>query len=58
MPDFAVDQYEIQAAFHQERMIELFLTGAGLSWFEIRGSDLLQNQSILEFPMPLEIQKK
>lgn len=58
LPDVAVDLYEIQAAIHHERMVELFLTSAGLSWFEMRGSDLLQSQSILEFPMPLEIQNK
>lgn len=58
LPDVAIDASAIEAAIHHERLVELFLTGAGLSWFEMRGKDLLQNASILELPLPLEIQNK
>lgn len=46
------NEEEINNAIHYERMVELGQTGMGLSFFEMRGKDLLQEGTILHFPVP------
>ena len=48
---------EIKDAIHHERIVELFLSSTGLSWFEMRRNDLLQEGSFLELPLPYNVQK-
>lgn len=48
----AEDADAIAAAIHYERMIELMNTGMGLGYFEMRGTDLLQEGTPLHFPIP------
>ena len=42
----------VLAAIHYERMVEMPLASAGLSFFEMRGKDLLQKGTLLHFPIP------
>jgi len=46
------DQADVAAAIHYERMVELGQTGLGLAFFEMRGLDLLQEGTLLHFPVP------
>lgn len=46
---------EISDAIHYERTIELFNTGMGLSFFDMRGRDMLQEGTPLHFPIPGEV---
>jgi hypothetical protein len=43
---------EISDAIHHERIVELGQTGMGLSFFEMRGKNLLQPGTFLHFPVP------
>ncbi len=43
---------DVKDAIFYERMIELAQTGLGLSFFEMRGQDLLQKGTFLHFPVP------
>lgn len=52
LPDLPADKDQILSAIHYERMVELFLSGFGVEYFEMRKSDLLQKGSILHFPIP------
>lgn len=40
------------AAIHYERQVEMPVASAGLSFFEMRGLDLLQKGTLLHFPIP------
>lgn len=47
-----VDAAGVGAAIKYERTIELFLTGFGLEFFDMRRSDMLQKGTPLHFPIP------
>ncbi len=47
-----VDAAGVGAAIKYERTIELFLTGFGLEYFDMRRSDMLQKGTPLHFPIP------
>ena len=42
----------VEAAIHYERMVEFPLATSGISFFEMRGKDLLQKGTLLHFPVP------
>lgn len=52
MPDVGEDAAEIAAAIHHERFVEMYVTGTGLQYFEMRKNDLLQKGTPLHLPMP------
>lgn len=43
---------EIEQAIHHERHVELYVTGMGLQFFEMRKKDLLQKGTPLHWPLP------
>lgn len=43
---------DIVKAIHHERHVEMFASGAGLQFFEMRKLDLLQKGTFLHFPIP------
>lgn len=56
-----IDEEEIEKAIAYERTIELALTGMGIEYFDMRRNGLLQDGSLLHFPIPaqqLEIYQK
>lgn len=55
LPNISADATSISDAIHYERIIELFNTGMGLAFFEMRGSDRLQSGTPLHFPIPGEV---
>lgn len=55
MPDVAADLDEILDAIHHERHVEMYTTGMGLQFFEMRKRDLLQKGTPLHFPIPGQI---
>lgn len=48
---------EIWNAIHHERMVEQFNTGTGNEFFHMRKYNLLQEGTVLHFPLPGEIQR-
>ena len=52
LPNVAANASEIFDAIFYERMIEFAYTGMGLSFFEMRKEDLLQEGTLLHFPVP------
>lgn len=52
MPDVAANAQAILDAIHHERFIEMYTTGMGLQFFDMRKSDLLQKGTPLHLPMP------
>ncbi len=52
MPDVAPNAQAILDAVHHERFIEMYVTGMGLQYFEMRKNDLLQKGTPLHLPMP------
>lgn len=52
LPDVGEDADEIAAAIHHERFVEMYVTGCGLQFFEMRKNDLLQKGTPLHMPMP------
>ncbi len=46
------DADEVQDAIFYERMVEFAYTGMGISFFEMRKEDLLQEGTMLHFPIP------
>lgn len=48
----AADLDEIIDAIHHERHVELYTTGAGIQFFEMRKRDLLQEGTPLHLPVP------
>jgi len=52
LPNVAADLNDVKNAIHYERMIEFSFTGMGIGFFEMRKEDLLQQGTILHFPVP------
>jgi len=57
LPDVAADLTAIRAAIHAERHIELYVTGMGLQFYEMRKRDLLQAGTPLHWPVPAKTQE-
>ena len=55
MDPIAPNEQAIKDAIHHERMVETLLTGVGNEYFEMRKNDLLQEGTILHFPLPAKI---
>jgi hypothetical protein len=56
MPNVASDNLDaIVKAIHHERHVELYTTGAGLQFFEMRKLNLLQKGTFLHYPLPAAI---
>lgn len=52
LPDVASNVQQILDAVHHERFVEMYVTGMGLQFFEMRKNDLLQKGTPLHLPMP------
>lgn len=52
MPPVAANATDVRQAIHHERMIELFMTGFGSEYYEMRKMDYLQKGTPLHFPIP------
>ncbi len=52
LPPIEVDAERIYQAIHYERMVEFAYTTFGIGFFEMRKEDLLQNGTLLHFPIP------
>jgi hypothetical protein len=52
LPDVAINIEDINEAIFYERTIELPLTGMGIEFFDMRRRGLLQDGSLLHFPIP------
>tara|TARA_B110000003_G_scaffold275654_1_gene318909 strand:- start:633 stop:2093 length:1461 start_codon:yes stop_codon:yes gene_type:complete len=50
--DVPADAAAVAAAIHYERMVEFPLVSSGISFFEMRGKDMLQAGTLLHFPIP------
>lgn len=48
----AANLNDVLDAIHYERIVEMPLAAAGISFFEMRGSDRLQTGTLLHFPVP------
>ncbi len=48
----AADLDEIVQAIHHERFVEMYTTGVGLQFFEMRKLNLLQKGTPLHMPLP------
>ena len=48
----AATEAAVKAAIHYERMVEFPLASSGISFWEMRGKDLLQAGTLLHFPIP------
>lgn len=55
MPDVAANLDDIVKAIHHERFVEMYVTGMGLQFFDMRKNDLLQKGTPLHLPMPSKI---
>lgn len=55
LPAVAANLTDIVNAIHQERQVEMFTTGMGLQFFEMRKLNLLQKGTPLHFPIPAKI---
>lgn len=55
MPDVTADLAQLVKAIHHERFVEMYTTGAGLQFFEMRKLDLLQKGTPLHFPLPAKV---
>ena len=55
MPSVGATPGEITQAIHHERHVEMFTTGMGLQFFEMRKNDLLQKGTPLHLPIPAAI---
>lgn len=51
----AANLADIVKAIHHERQVEMYTTGAGLQFFEMRKSNLLQKGTPLHLPVPAQI---
>jgi starch-binding outer membrane protein, SusD/RagB family len=51
----AANLSDIVKAIHHERQVEMYTTGGGLQFFEMRKSDLLQKGTPLHLPVPGQI---
>jgi hypothetical protein len=52
MPNVAADLTAIVDAIHHERFVEMYTTGMGLQFFEMRKLNLLQKGTPLHMPLP------
>jgi len=52
LPPVAADATAIADAIHYERMVEMLLDSPGLTFFEMRKENLLQQGTLLHFPVP------
>ncbi|WP_318343015.1 RagB/SusD family nutrient uptake outer membrane protein [Flagellimonas baculiformis] len=52
LPDIGTSPEEIADAIHYERLVEFPFTGYGLNFFEMRKENLLQEGTMLHFPVP------
>lgn len=52
LPDVPADPIAVYDAIHYERVVEFAYTGMGISFFEMRKEDLLQQGTLLHFPVP------
>lgn len=52
LPNIPATETEINAAIHYERLVELGLNSSGLVFYEMRKEDLLQEGTLLHFPIP------
>lgn len=52
LPDVAAEATAVRQAIHHERMVELYLTGLGVEFYEMRKLDYLQKGTPLHFPIP------
>ncbi len=52
LPAIAATATEIAAAIHYERVVELGLNSPGLAFYEMRKENLLQEGTLLHFPIP------
>ena len=55
MPDVAANLADIVKAIHHERHVEMYTTGMGLQFFEMRKLDLLQKGTPLHLPLPAKL---
>ena len=55
MPDVAAVEADLVNAIHHERHVEMYITGMGLQFFEMRKLDRLQRGTPLHLPLPAEI---
>ncbi|MBK8088726.1 MAG: hypothetical protein IPK31_12705 [Chitinophagaceae bacterium] len=55
MAPVAANLVDIVAAIHHERHVELYTTGMGVQFFEMRKLNLLQKGTPLHFPIPAKI---
>jgi len=54
LPTIGADKSTIENAISYERTIELPLTGMGIEFFDMRRNGLLQDGSLLHYPMPAQ----
>jgi len=52
LPTIGASLTEIMDAIHHERIVELFVTGNGLQFYEMRKNNLLQSGTPLHLPLP------
>ena len=52
LPALPADAAQITKAIHYERMVELMVSGMGIPYFQMRKENLLQQGTILHFPIP------
>jgi hypothetical protein len=57
MADVAAVSADVIQAIHHERNVELYTTGMGIQFFEMRKRDLLQKGTPLHFPIPAKTQQ-
>lgn len=55
MTPVAANMADVMKAIHHERHVEMYVTGGGLQFFEMRKLDLLQKGTFLHFPLPARI---
>lgn len=55
MPDVAANLDDIIKAIHHERHVEMYTTGMGIQFFEMRKLNLLQKGTPLHMPLPAAI---
>ncbi|MCC6760753.1 MAG: hypothetical protein IT252_06030 [Chitinophagaceae bacterium] len=55
LPAVGANLADIVKAIHHERHVELFTTGMGVQFFEMRKQNLLQKGTPLHFPIPAKI---
>jgi hypothetical protein len=57
MADVAAVSADVVQAIHHERNVELYTTGMGIQFFEMRKRDLLQKGTPLHLPIPAKTQQ-